>query len=367
MKVFRTPPLRDLSTGLGIVAHEFERASSGIHDDVTVVLANHGPWIPKHIVWLFWETSKPPQSWKLAGLRHTWTPTRYCQDIFRRSGIDSEIVPVGVNPAYFYLKRDSGPERSELYKYKHLHLERRGYEHGICRIFPQLLHRRGRLSSFRFLYPFDWIERKGPDVALRAFAEEFSSEDDVELVFCNFRLCTWTPMRMRSPGELMPQLHKAKPNLAKITMLVSFPRYPDIAELYRFCDCLVAPFRGQAVSMPVMEAMACGVPAITTDFGGTSELVTEELGWRIKVKEMVPVRLLDWFAPYQGQDLGVYAEPDVDDLKRCMREASDDAERTRRKGEKASEFILSNYTWEKTALRAREYVEKEYVQVQDTR
>ena len=359
MKVFRTPLLRNLKTGFGIVAREFERASAGLHDDVTVVLANHGPWTKQNIVWLFWETGKPPVSWtaKLADLRHIWTPTRFCQEAFARSGIRSEVMPLGINPAYFQIRDTDSLTRSRLYRYKHVHLERSRTEYSVCRVIPQIAHKQTPQSWFRFLYPFDWIERKGPDIALRAFAEEFSSKDDIELVFCKFGLCTWTPNRLLSPVELMQQIAKIKPDLPRIVMLTNFPRYPRISELYRLSDCLVAPFRGQGVSMPVMEAMACGIPVITTNFGGTPETITSDLGWLIKVKDVVPVRMLDHFVPYQGEDLGTYAEPDLHHLKKCMREAFEYADQTRKKGIKASEFIRCNFTWSKSVARACKYVE----------
>ena len=38
----------------------------------------------------------------------------------------------------------------------------------------------------------------------------------------------------------------------------------EVAALYRACDVLVHPYRGEGFAMPVLEAMACGLPVITT-------------------------------------------------------------------------------------------------------
>ncbi len=45
----------------------------------------------------------------------------------------------------------------------------------------------------------------------------------------------------------------------------------ELAALYRACDVLVHPYRGEGFAMPVLEAMACGLPVIVTGGGPTDE------------------------------------------------------------------------------------------------
>ena len=44
----------------------------------------------------------------------------------------------------------------------------------------------------------------------------------------------------------------------------------EVARLYAACDCLVHPFRGEGFALPVVEAMACGLPVIVTGAGRLS-------------------------------------------------------------------------------------------------
>jgi len=68
-------------------------------------------------------------------------------------------------------------------------------------------------------------------------------------------------------------------------------------------DCLVLPTHTEAVPTSVMEAFACGIPAITTNVGGCPEIVTEQ-----KNGLMVPVRdvraltsAIGWMGSHQDE------------------------------------------------------------------
>jgi UDP-glucose:(heptosyl)LPS alpha-1,3-glucosyltransferase len=51
--------------------------------------------------------------------------------------------------------------------------------------------------------------------------------------------------------------------------------YPDIRACYWSCDFLVAPTYYDPCSLVVFEALACGLPVITTACNGAGELMTE--------------------------------------------------------------------------------------------
>jgi len=58
----------------------------------------------------------------------------------------------------------------------------------------------------------------------------------------------------------------------------------EMALLYNACDVFVLPSRGEGFCLPLLEAQACGLPCITTDFGAMRELV-KGYGWLIRVKD----------------------------------------------------------------------------------
>lgn len=55
----------------------------------------------------------------------------------------------------------------------------------------------------------------------------------------------------------------------------------EMAEVYTAADVLLATSKGEGFGIPVVESMACGTPAIVTDFSAQPELVGDT-GWRVR-------------------------------------------------------------------------------------
>jgi len=69
-----------------------------------------------------------------------------------------------------------------------------------------------------------------------------------------------------------------------------------MAHLYNCADVLMNVSKGEGLSLPIIEAMACGVPAIATDFSSMPELVDGK-GWLVPVVAYDCQQLISaWFA-----------------------------------------------------------------------
>jgi glycosyltransferase involved in cell wall biosynthesis len=55
--------------------------------------------------------------------------------------------------------------------------------------------------------------------------------------------------------------------------------HEDMAKIYNAMDVLMNPAMGEGFGIPVLEAQACGVPAIVTDFSAMKEVC--QAGWHV--------------------------------------------------------------------------------------
>jgi glycosyltransferase involved in cell wall biosynthesis len=103
------------------------------------------------------------------------------------------------------------------------------------------------------------------------------------------------------------------------------PPTADILDAYAAADIYVSPSREDSFGMPVAEAMACGLPVITSKFAGVPSLIDD------------------------GIDGFVLPDPhDVESLAKLIRMLYEKPELRSRMGQAAAKIILE-WTWERNA------------------
>jgi glycosyltransferase involved in cell wall biosynthesis len=79
-------------------------------------------------------------------------------------------------------------------------------------------------------------------------------------------------------GPLAEQLREQAGTLGLAERVRFLPFTAPTARYLRAIDVFVLPSRWEGLSIGLLEALACGVPQVATDVGGTAEAVTEETG-----------------------------------------------------------------------------------------
>jgi glycosyltransferase involved in cell wall biosynthesis len=110
---------------------------------------------------------------------------------------------------------------------------------------------------------------------------------------------------------------------------------------YRSLAAYVNASFGEGFGLHLLEAMACGVPLISTTFGGPGMFFDERVGYEVPYR-LVPARN----AVYGGN----WADPDDGHLVARMRQVNRNRHEARGLGERAAERA-SRFRWEDTTRR----------------
>jgi glycosyltransferase involved in cell wall biosynthesis len=270
-----------------------------------------------------WEFGSVPAAWVEeinANVDELWVPSEYVRAMYTADGVDPDRVAVIPNGVDLELFRPESPGQDSA-------------------AHPEV----------RFLFVGGLILRKGPDVLLSAFKQAFADREDVTLVIKDYGADGVYAGGNREPFRE----HIASGDLPRVELHTQDLTAGELAALYRSCDVLVHPYRGEGFAMPVLEAMASGLPAIVTAGGPTDEFCPSEAGWRIRsTRKAMNVDLLGQFTPVSPPWM---LEPDVEHLVELLREVAASPAEIRRRGA-AARAAAERLSWDVVASRYEERI-----------
>ena len=163
----------------------------------------------------------------------------------------------------------------------------------------------------------DW-KKKGLDTLLIALAS-----------------LTDLPLRVLVVGGDDPNFYRPLLNQLALQDRVRFEKpSADVLSFYAVADLYAGPSLEDAFNLPMLEAMACGLPVIASVQAGASENIRDyETGLLLRDPR------------------------DPDQLVRLIRWLFDNAELRGRIGEAASRYVRDNCNWDQNVARTREFLE----------
>lgn len=232
-----------------------------------------------------------------------WCPSTFCKTNYVNSGIipeKIEVVPHGVDISIF--KPLNKPHK-----------------------------------DFTFLFVGGYTgkgDRKGADLLCRAFAEEFKNVKDVKLY-----------LKINTVyGDATHELVEITKDVSdRVTINTVNSTDKEMNEIYNIGDCFVSPSYGEGFNMTILEAMACGLPIITSNWGGQMDFVPLK-NIIIEANDKVVPRYTPW-------DVGLWKGIYKDALKYYMREAIGDRKRLILLGNLNSK-VANEWVWNESAKKA---------------
>ena len=184
-------------------------------------------------------------------------------------------------------------------------------------------------------------ERKNAAMLLSAFNEEFNRSEPVTLV-CKIFNSDESVSVQDEVSRLGLRSTGGRINL----LLNEVIPYDELPVFYRSFDCYIAASRGEGWNLPLMEAMACGLPAIATDWGGHREYIHAGIAYPLEIRGLVPaVSRCTYYRDHHWSD------PDPEHLRYLMRSIYENRDEAMKRGAAAAKEIRALWTWTRTAER----------------
>jgi glycosyltransferase involved in cell wall biosynthesis/SAM-dependent methyltransferase len=199
-------------------------------------------------------------------------------------------------------------------------------------------------DRFIFLFSFDFLSttaRKNPLGLVHAFRHAFEPGSGPILLLKSINA-------KRCPQDLS-ELEKAAAGHPDIQLSDSYVTQEHMQALTAACDCYVSLHRSEGFGLGLAEAMAYGKPAIATGYSGNLEFMHESNSYLVSYQ---PAPVPPGAGPYP--EGATWADPDVEDAARLMREVVEDPDQARERAERGRATIEQEFSVERAAAFLRE-------------
>jgi glycosyltransferase involved in cell wall biosynthesis len=121
--------------------------------------------------------------------------------------------------------------------------------------------------------------------------------------------------------------------LASVRIVRDNLSHDEMAAIYRACDAYVSPYLAEAFNMPVLEAIASGLPVIVTAGGPTDDYCRDSFALKIASSVV-------------DSDKGQYLKPDIDSLVGQMTRVVEDTDFCRSAARNGPAWVKDHYSWQ---------------------
>jgi autotransporter strand-loop-strand O-heptosyltransferase len=244
----------------------------------------------------FWVVSEAQRSWSIAQV----VPEEFVK-----------VVPEGVDP--------------DVYK--------------PIAVFPES-------ETFNFLHVGQFQHRKSSKEICQAFLKAFPKENQHVRLYLS--VDTLFPS---DPYKTTEERLEAYGLSDDRIIPIHFEERPEYVKRLQTAHVFVSCSRSEGFFLPGIEAMACGIPAIFADYGGSTEYSEDALLVRVPKLEEPKEIYGNWKVP------GMWGSPDYDHLVELMKDAYENYSVHKEKALKTSEMIRTKFSWAAAAEKAYKILE----------
>jgi len=377
LKIEWTGAAEDLS-GYGEATREYIRAMDKVGLYVAVDSKSFEPWRPQHLVdkiverrmrmlmqrsrkdapihvihltadlypgyvkekkyrigYFAWETSVLHERWVKAinsSVHEVWVPCEWNKIVAERSGV---TVPIVVVPHAIPL-----PTEEVIGQLP------------VCKIegFPE--------DHYLFYSISQWSWRKGFDILLKAYFQEFSQNENVCLLIKSY------PLKDLSGGrlEIREEIRAAKNQVGKgdsspkVLLIEEFLSTMEINSLHHYGDCYVTSARAEGFGIGAFQAASFGNPVIVPNYSSFPDHFNEDNAYLVDVPKESKISGMEYIS-FLYNNLMSWGEPSVDSLRSKMREVFNNKEKADGKGTAGRKMVETSLSYQQIGGLIKERIE----------
>lgn len=209
-----------------------------------------------------------------------------------------------------------------------------------------------KTDSFVFLSINSWTgeigDRKGTDLLIKAFDEEFKDED-VRLML---KVSTFWQQPINVPSAIYNVLGHIN---EKIMFSTKYVPESELVTYYQNADVFVAPTRGEGFGLTILNALASGLPVIATKDNNSGHMDFCRANPGVLFVDAPTMAPADprFYCPGNMQPV-----PSIESLRKQMRWAYENRNKLPELGLKGREFV-KEFTWENSAKKIMDMINNE--------
>lgn len=288
-------------------------------------------WNTSNVIqYVVWEGDKVPKSWIPILLdnriKYIFTPSKHTRDAILNTVKDEyafsdikfydkiHVIPHGVNLDVFYPNKKKEDNR------------------------------------FTFLFDGGWPagskDRKGLSFLLKAYGEEFKKDENVRLIA---KVNMAYGMSQEILNKNMSELKYVNKDVPKVDFMLQNIPFNELVNIYNKADVFVISSLAESFHIGGIQAMACGLPVVATDFGGQTDYVTDKNGWLLTKGKM---REVDWDLMYESVS---WKLPSIVELRQTLRYIYEHQQDLKVLSDEALE-TAKQFTWANSARKIKEII-----------
>ena len=266
-----------------------------------------------YIFYNVWESTRQPDEFfkKLQEADQFWVPSNWQKQCTIEQGYDKDrvkVVPEGIDGNIF----NPNPVKNPF-----------------------------DVSVFTFFLAGRWDYRKSTTEIIQAFCNEFMKGEPVQLVCSVDNEFATDGMKSTEERLFGHQLNDPR------IIVKHFMKPDEYVACLKNCNAFVSCARSEGWNLPLIEAIACGVPTICSNYGAQLDFA-REISSMVNIKEHLPPKEI-YFHDIDKLQNGTWAEPDYEHLQSVMRETYNNHIELKKNALFSSIITSERFSWKNAA------------------